>query len=385
MVAALFGLSAFLLCLHLLSIALFLRRPGSTPRAGGLFGRPPVTLLRPACGRDAFDEETLGSSFHLDYPDYKVIFCVQRPNDPVLPLLRHLMAAYPHVPSTLLIGDARETGNPKLDNVLKGWDAATTEWVCMTDSNLLLPRDYLATLIDSWGPDTGLVSAPPYGSRPEGWAARFECAFLNGNQARLQYLADSLGRGFAQGKTLFFNKPLLDRAGGLRLLGRQLAEDVAATRTIRGMNRRVTLAPLPYPQPIGRRKLGDVVSRQLRWSRVRRDGFPGFFLLEPMNGAVLPTASLATALLATGQDLHLALAYAALWYLGEAILMRRAGWPAGWRNIAVLPLRDLAIPAIWAATFLSRSFEWRGTAMGPEERPAPALAGLSAAATAAAK
>lgn len=358
-------LAAILLAVHLMSILLFLRRLSPVVPAPALFGRPKITLIRPACGRDAFDEETLGSSFRLDYLDYEIIFCVQRHGDPVLPLLQRLIAAHPQVPARLLIGDDGATGNPKLDNVMKGWQTAGTEWVCMTDSNLLLPRDYLSVLIDSWQPGTGLVSAPPFGSRPEGWAARLECAFLNGNQARLQYLADSLGQGFAQGKTLFFNKPLLDAAGGLGLLGRKMAEDVAATRTVRGLGRRVTLAPLPYPQPIGRRRPGAVIARQLRWSRVRRDGFPGLFLLEPLNGALLPVASCLAGLAASGLGVRLALGYVAIWYLAEALLIRRAGWPAGWRDIAMLPLRDLAIPAIWAATFLSRSFEWRGTAMGP--------------------
>jgi ceramide glucosyltransferase len=31
--------------------------------------------------------------------------------------------------------------------------------------------------------------------------------------------------------------------------------------------------------------------------------------------------------------------------------------------MAVLPLRDLLLPALWAATFLRRGIEWRGTAM----------------------
>ena len=239
----------------------------------------------------------------------------------------------------------------------------------MTDSNLLLPPDYISTLVDSWGPDTGLVSAPPFGILPEGWAARLECAFLNSNQARLQYLADSCGFGFAQGKTLFFNKPLLDTRGGLAALGRTLAEDVAATQVTRALGARVSLAPLPFPQPIGRRSLAQVLARQLRWSRVRRDGFPRLFALEPLNGALLPAAAGAAG---AGVTPVVVLAYLGLWYGAEAVLMRRAGWPSGWRDVAVLPVRDLLLPALWIATFRRRGFVWRGNAMG--EAPPPATA-----------
>jgi ceramide glucosyltransferase len=374
MAATLAAVAAGFLLFHLLSVALFLRRLGA-PRAGrGLPGRPPATLLRPVCGRDDHDEATLASSLSQDYPDYEVIFCVARADDAVVPLLRRLIAES-HVPARLLIGQTTVTGNPKLDNILKGWQATRRDWVCMTDSNLLLPPDYLSTLVDSWGPDTGLVSAPPFGILPDGWAAHLECAFLNSNQARLQYLADSFGVGFAQGKTLFFNKPLLDAHGGLVALGRTLAEDVAATQVTRALGARVSLAPLPFPQPIGRRSLKQVLARQLRWSRVRRDGFPFLFGLEPLNGALLPAIAAAGAAAAAGLSPLAALPYLGLWYGAEAVLMRRAGWPSGWRDVAVLPLRDLLLPALWIATFRRRGFVWRGNAMGETPPPAAAQAG----------
>jgi ceramide glucosyltransferase len=371
MSAALALLAASFLVFHLLSVALFLRRPRRTAPRPGFLGRPPVTLLRPVCGRDAHDEETLASSLTQDYPDYEVVFCVARADDPVLPLLRGLLDRSP-VPARLLVGWDRPTGNPKLDNVWKGWQTTRRDWVCMTDSNLLLPPDYLSIVVDSWGPDCGLVSAPPFGIRPEGWAARIECAFLNSNQARLQYLADSFAMGFAQGKTLFFNKPLLEAQGGLEVLGQTLAEDVAATHVTRALGARVALTPLPFAQPVGRRSLPQVLGRQVRWSRVRRDGFPLLFALEPLNGAVLPAVAAAAAAVAAGLTPLLGLAYLVLWYGAEAVLMRRAGWPSGWRDIVVLPLRDLLLPAIWIATFRRRGFVWRGNAMGEAPPSAPA-------------
>jgi ceramide glucosyltransferase len=368
--ALLVALAAAYLVFHLLSVALFLRRLGQGQPERSLLGRPRLTLLRPVCGRDAHDAETLASSLSQDYPDYEVVFCVERADDPVLPLIEALLAQDARVPARLLVGRHSVTGNPKLDNLWKGWQDIDRDWVCVTDSNLLLPPDYLATVVDAWGPDTGVVSAPPAGIRPEGWAARVECAFLNSNQARLQCLADSAGLGFAQGKTLFFNKPLLDAQGGLAALGRTLAEDVAATKVTRALGARVSLAPLPFPQPIGRRRLSQVLGRQLRWSRVRRDGFPLLFALEPLNGALLPVAAAAAATVMAGATPLLAVAYLAVWYGAEAVLMRRAGWPSGWRDVAVLPLRDLLLPALWIASFRHRGFVWRGNAMG-DASPAP--------------
>ena len=46
--------------------------------------------------------------------------------DPTCPLVARLIAEHPAVPARLLIGDERISANPKLNNVLKGWRAATT-------------------------------------------------------------------------------------------------------------------------------------------------------------------------------------------------------------------------------------------------------------------
>ena len=351
------------LAAHLLTVGLFLRR--LKPRVvSGTLGTPRVTLLRPVCGVDPFDAETLGSSFTQDYPDYEVIFCAPTATDPAIPLVRTLIAAHPHIPAQLLVGQVMVTRNPKLNNLFNGWQAATSDWVCMTDSNLLLPPDYLRTVVGSWGADTGLVSCPPTGSRPDGLAASIECAMLNSNQARLQFAGASLGQAFAQGKTLFWNRDMLNKAGGIAALGRYLAEDVNATKLVRAAGLRVSLTPLPFTQPIGKRDFTTVWNRQLRWSRVRRDGFPLVFATEVFNGAAVPfLAALIAAV--TLQSPLLLLAYVALWYGAEIYLMARAGWPHGGRDVLALPLRDAMLPALWAATFLQRGIEWRGTAMTP--------------------
>ena len=103
----------------------------------------------------------------------------------------------------------------------------------MADSNVLMPRDYMQRLLATWRPDTGLVCAPPIGSHPRGFWAQMECAFLNTYQARWQYFADTIGLGFAQGKTLFYRRSDIEAAGGLRALAAEAAEDAASTKIVR--------------------------------------------------------------------------------------------------------------------------------------------------------
>lgn len=371
MTEAVIVLAAALLAAHLLTVSLYLFRLRRRSPRKGTIGTPRVTLLRPVCGREAFDRETLASSFAQDYPDYEVIFCAPSEGDPSVPLLRELIAEHPNRPARLFVGERRITRNPKLNNLWAGWQAAETDWVCMADSNLRLPPDYLSTVVASWDEETGLVSSPPVGERPEGLAGSLECAFLNGNQARLQLASDSLGNGFAQGKTLFWNRKMLNEAGGLEALGRYLAEDVNATKLVHAAGLKVRLTPLPFAQPIGRRSLRDVWNRQLRWSRVRRDGFPLLFAVEPLNGPMVPFVLAAVAAARLDMSVVLLPAIAVIWYGAELILMRRAGWPSAWRDILALPLRDLLLPALWLATFLKRDIEWRGNAISPHGSDEP--------------
>ena len=353
------GLAGLLLGLHLLScgiVAWRLRRP-APPRPDVA---PFITLLRPVCGLDPLDPETLGSSFALDYPAFEVLFCVADAEDPVVPLVRDLIAAHPGVAARLLVGDARVSANPKLNNLEKGWQAAQGALVVMADSNLLLPRDYLWQSLAARGPGVGLVSSPPVGVRPEGAWADLECAFLNSNQARVQLLADSLGFGFAQGKTLMWERDFLSSRGGLAALGQRLAEDVASTRLVRAAGKRVALTQSPFAQPIGQRSLRQVWARQLRWAKVRREGFPLLFPGEVLNGSLV-------ALLAAlaGGGAGFAAGMAVLWYGAEAALALAFGWVRSGRGLLMLPLRDLMLPALWVASYGNTTFEWRGNAMAP--------------------
>ena len=155
----------------LIHVATSLRRHGAAaaPPSRGLREleqRAAVTIIRPVCGLDAYEEATLRSTFELDYPQLEILLCCGSAQDPVVPLVQRLIAEHPHVEARLLIGDDRVSENPKLNNVIKGWRAASHAWIVITDSNVLLPRDYIDRLFAAWTPGTGLVSAPPIGTRP---------------------------------------------------------------------------------------------------------------------------------------------------------------------------------------------------------------------------
>lgn len=343
---------------HFGGILLLLARPRSVGRPALV--RPPVTILRPCCGIENDIEETLSSAFDLDYPDYEILFCVAEDDDPVVPLIRRLIAGHPDFPARLLVGDDRIGINPKVNNLVKGWRAAANDWIVITDSNVLMPPDYLDRVLGRWRPDTGLVSSPPVGIGPQGVGAELECAFLNTHQSRWLLIADALGTAYAQGKTMLCRREDLDSAGGIEALTVDPAEDAAFTKLIRASGRKVRLVIDPFPQPLGMRQLDFVWHRQLRWARLRRSSFPLVYASEVVSGGLPPLAGAAAlaavGILPVGWFSGLLIA----WYGAEVVLARRYGWPVSLRIAVLMVVRDLMLPPLWILGWTGNRFVWRG-------------------------
>lgn len=326
--------------------------------------QPPVSIVVPSRGVEPFTQETLQRAFSLDWPRYELIFCVAHADDPVVKLINRAIVLFPNVPARLLIGDDRVSSNPKLNNCVKGWEAARNHWVILADSNVLMPRDYVQHLMAAWRTNTGLICSTPIGSRPDGFWAEVECAFLNTLQARWQYAGEALGLGFAQGKSMLWNKPMLDTNGGIRALAAEIAEDAAATKLVNGLGLRVNLVASPFEQPLGQRRLADIWSRQARWARLRRVTFPLFFAPEILTGVAVPLALALVAAASAGISLPATvMAVLTAAYIPECALAAAKGWHLSLRMVPAMMVRDMMLPAIWARGWLSGAVDWRGNTM----------------------
>ena len=280
-----------------------------------------------------------------------------------MPLVRRLINDYPHIPARLLIGDERPTSNPKLNNIVKGWAAARHPWIVIADNNVLMPQHYLDDLFASFGPGTGLVCSPPIGSRPIGFWAELECAFLNGYQARWQYAADTIGFGFAQGKSMLWRRDMLDVAGVSK----------CSVRNCRGCRRHEGRAGVWPRCPACRSPLraaawtkiaAQVWNRQVRWARLRRATFPAFYVPELLTGSALPIASGVFAAQAFGYEpLSVLSCLMLLWFGAEAVLARAARWHIGIFSPLAWVLRDLLLPVLWLEGWSGNKFVWRGNDM----------------------
>jgi len=320
-----------------------------------------VSILRPVSGLENNLEQTLASAFLLEHENIEIIFCVGREDDPVIDLVKKIMARYPHIASKLLIGDDPVSQNPKLNNLVKGWKEARFDWIVMTDSNVLMPPDYIACLFARWQEDTGLVASPPVGMAATNWAAEIEAAFLDSYQARWQLCSDVIGQGFAQGKTLFWHRDILENSGGIEALREEIAEDAAATKLVRRQGLKVRLSTMPFFQPLGDKKFGAIWLRQLRWAKLRRHSFPAFFYLEILSGIFFPLACLVFSYGMMGGIAGFVIpAYLGLWYLAEIFVNFLIGWPVSLRHFCAIIMRDALLPVLWLAAFGKGHYQWQG-------------------------
>lgn len=330
--------------------------------------QPGVTVLRPVCGLENNLADTLRSTFTFGYEGaVQLVFCCDDADDPAVPMVNDLIAQFPNVDAQLLIGRDTVSGNPKLNNLVKGWNAARHDFVLMADSNVLLPHDYIQRLFARWTPDTGLVTSPPVGIRPTNAAGHLEAAFLNTYQDRWQLTSDVFRNGFAQGKILFWRRDVLEAAGGLEKLGRDMAEDVASTKAVRGQGLHVRLLGDLLPQPIGDRTFKDVWKRQVRWAMVRRMGFPALYAAEILSSSAVPLILSIILAAVCAIPWVCVLALAVFWFGLEWLLAWAARWPHGVRDVGAMIWRDALLPAVWIAGWRGKEFEWRGNAMSSDD------------------
>jgi ceramide glucosyltransferase len=376
MVFALYLFVLVLTALHIISFICAARACTKTTHIKNSAPHQPISLVRPLCGLEPFSEATLLSSYVQNYAaGYEIIFCVARADDPIIPLVHKLCVDHPAIPARLLIGEDRISQNPKLNNMVKGWHAAQYDLIAFVDSNLLLTPDYLANLAAHFDETIACVSAPPIGSAPMGLWADVECAMLNSHAARWQYAASYCRVHFAQGKTLAFQRKLID-ADLIAALAQEPAEDAAVTKFCAAHNLTMRLLSPPYEQPIGLRSWRAYWGRHSRWARLRRATFPALFALEIATGLCLPLIALIIALMMTDRPILPSLVlFVTFWYGAEYIFVYFMKWHLNWRAPLSWLIRDCLIPAFYMAAWIKADFTWHGHHMtsNKQQIEAPSL------------
>ena len=338
---------------------------------------PRVAILKPLKGMDEGIRENLETFFALDYPGYELLFGVADADDPVIPLVREMMASHPDVPARLVVGEQDGSIlNPKVRSLSRLLDQVSCEFVVISDSNIRVRPDYLRTAMSGFGdPRVAVVTNIIAGVGEGGLGAMLEHEHLDGYIAMAQAWCSTYGRLTSViGKSMALRLSALREIGGIAPLGDYLAEDYLMGRRLAARGFRVVLHGSTVENHNVHTPLHAFLDRHYRWLVMRWRINPLTCLLEI---ATVPT--LWIAVLAWTDPLLSLCFLAAFTLVEQATCLLVRGHPLPSLSLLAKPLKDALHVLLLGASLLNDRVNWRGhvlklgwstriTVLSPEER-----------------
>ena len=327
---------------------------------------PPVTIFKPVHGMEERLQQNLASFFEQEYPDYEIIIGARSADDPAIVLAGELQRQYPNVKSRIVTSGPPEWPNAKVFTLDKMIRLSSNDYFVISDSDVRVGPDFLRNVIPLlFDRKLGLVSCLYRGDPADDFWSSLEALGMSVEMPSGVVVADMLeGIRFALGPAVALRRDALDAIGGIATTADYYSDDYVLGNKIWAAGYKVifchyfihhVLTPRPFV-----RTLGD----QLRWMKSTRHSRPwghiGSGLTFAMPFGILGFLS-AAALGNTSLGLGLLLAA----YFNRLVQCLVVGWgllkdPRALRLCWLYPLRDLQGFLVWAASFLSHTFYWRG-------------------------
>ncbi|BAY52048.1 putative glycosyltransferase [Thermostichus vulcanus NIES-2134] len=322
---------------------------------------PAVSILVPVCGLEARAWQNWSSLCEQNYPVYEVLFGVQSPNDPAIPVLQALCETYPDRARWYLCHPIRGI-NLKASNVSQLFAHARYDVVVETDSDVRVRSNYLATLTQPLAdPQVGVVTCGYIDHQPQ----RLGAAFVALGRC-LDFIPSVLvarrldgGLRFAIGPTVLLRREVLEKIGGFEIALNRIGEDYQLGYAAWRAGYRVELSTYILDNDCGNDSLLSAVQRELRWSRsIRSNRGNQYFGMVFMFGTVY--SALLWGLFPAPWTLGLFLTVQGIRWLQAVISILLMGTPQLLLWLWLLPLRDVMSFLIWLGGCFGNRIYWRG-------------------------
>ncbi|MBJ6800512.1 bacteriohopanetetrol glucosamine biosynthesis glycosyltransferase HpnI [Geomonas propionica] len=325
---------------------------------------PAVSILKPVRGVDGDSFENFSSFCRQDYPCYQIVFAVASCDDPVIPIIRQLVRAYPETDIELVVDPAIHGANYKVCNLMHAYAKAKHPLLVVCDSDIRVGDQYLRQVCAPFADaEVGLVTSLYRSSQVAGTGCAVEalgfcCEMIPNVMAALKLE----GLSFALGASMAVRREALERIGGFEALVDYLADDYQLGNMIHRAGYRLELSPYFVESMMrGDEKLSELLSRQLRWGRTMRVSRPGGYLA---SGITLPFPGAVLALLLAGFTSSGWLAAALLYLVRSAVCTAYSQLLVKDRLLPcwlwLLPLRDALSFGVWALSLVGKRVRWRG-------------------------
>ena len=333
----------------------------SAPRRPPLFW-PPVTVLKPVCGLEKNLRENLRSACEQDYPEFQVVFSMQVSDDPALPLLKDLQREFGQEKVTIAVDDRQTAPNGKVKNLLGGLPYARYDTLVISDSDILLPPDYLkAIVVPLQDTNVGYVCTLYKASHADSWFEKLELLTINADVMSNIVFAHVSGVSKpCLGASTALHRSMLKEIGGLEALGDYLVEDYEMGRRILKTGKKSAIVFHLVETIVDLKSVRQWWTHQLYWDQnirvVETAAFLGTIFIRAIPFAMI-FAALRWDLLGVG-----VLTGAAFIRVSTAFGILRWGFQdrEGVKWLALLPARDVAGLVSWVLAFTKRTVIWRG-------------------------
>ena len=243
---------------------------------------PGVSIIKPTKGVDQSALENFRSFCQQEYGGkYELLFCVEEPSDPAVPVIRQIIAEYPDKRIRLIFSDPQETTSfGKLKNMIAGFAASSYEIIIFSDSDAYVPPTFLRnTVACIHDPALGMAFGAPAYAGSDDWPAALTSISVNEFTLRIATLhLFGLFEG-AIGSTMVMRRKVIERIGGLEQLGWQIADDIQLARIIRKRGYRIHLLKQPAQIIHHHDTFTGWWSHGHRWLVIIRHYWPVHFLL----------------------------------------------------------------------------------------------------------
>lgn len=323
---------------------------------------PPVSCLKPIKGLDAEGYENFASFCRQDYPDYEIVFCLDR-GDPAVPVIERLMQDFPHRRIRILFGSGRTAVNDKVARLVRLTNEAVHDIFVITDGDVRVRPDYLRSVVAPFeDPKVGAATCFYTSAEERSFHEKLQSISMTSDFFAGILVAWQLdGVKFALGQTIVTTRKNIEGFGGYETLENRPADDLYIGRLADEQGFEVKLLPYAVETVPDFQSFGALMKKRIRWMTVMRHMRPwghfGLLFTWGLPWALLafsvhPTLAVAAAYFGG----YLAFRVAMTWLIGSRIMKQ----PRLWRQMPLIPVWDAVAFSIWLSSFGCKTIRWRG-------------------------
>lgn len=284
---------------------------------------PGVSIIKPLIGTDDNLSSNLETFFTMKYPVYELLFCWEDLNDPSIPVVNALIERYPNISAKMFKGGKEVGINPKINNMIQGYEAASYDLILISDAGLIMGEDTLYDMVLNMTDKVGLVHQLPFACDRPGFAGTLEKVYFGTCQARLYLFINFIGINCVTGMSCLMRKNVMDQLGGLQRFGVYIAEDFFIAKAYTDNNWKICLSSQPAMQNSATYSVPIWQKRMIRWCKLRLRINIGSWL-EPIADCFLLglCASWAVNFFFGWNSLVFFLIHVLAWFLSDYMLLK---------------------------------------------------------------